>query len=110
MTRPARPARPAREVATEADLVAIAAPVRRVVATRLAGAPGAVDVDDVVQETLARLWEARWRLERGALLAYGVVVARNLVTSAEREQALQRRHAPRLLEPDAPADPVADAL
>ena len=110
MTRPARPARPAREVATEADLVAIAAPVRRVVATRLAGAPGAVDVDDVVQETLARLWEARWRLERGALLAYGVVVARNLVTSAEREQARRRRHAPRLVDPADPADPAADLL
>jgi RNA polymerase sigma factor (sigma-70 family) len=106
-----RPARPAREVATEADLVAVAGPVRRVVTARAAaGGAAAVDVEDVVQETLTRLWEARWRLERGALLAYGVVVARNLVTSAERQQAMRDRHAPRLADPPVAADPGADLL
>jgi RNA polymerase sigma factor (sigma-70 family) len=103
-----RPVRPAREVATGADLVAVAEPVRRVVAARAARGP--VEVDDVVQETLARLWEARWRLERGALLAYGVVVARNLVTSAERRESLQDRHAHRLADPPAAPDPVGDVL
>jgi len=64
----------------------------------------------VVQETLARLWAARWRLERGALLGYGVVVARNLVTSAERQDAMRERHAHRLADPPAGADPAADVL
>ncbi|MFL6129268.1 MAG: sigma-70 family RNA polymerase sigma factor, partial [Mycobacteriales bacterium] len=106
-----RPARPARQPATEADLMAVAEPVRRVVAGRLtAGNGGHADVEDVVQETLARVWEARWRLERAALLAYGVVVARNLVTSAERQQAMLDRHAHRLVEPPADADPVLDVL
>jgi DNA-directed RNA polymerase specialized sigma24 family protein len=81
-----RTARPALQIATASDLVAVTEPVRQAAAARAAaGAVGQAEVDDVVQETLARLWEARWRLERGALLAYGVVVARNLVTSAERQ-------------------------
>lgn len=110
MSRPVRTARPARDVATEADLLAVATSVRRVAAARLAGTAGGVDVDDVVQETLTRLWAERWRLERGALLAYGVVVARNLVASAERDRARRHRYAPRLVEADAPADPAAGLL
>jgi serine/threonine-protein kinase RsbT len=105
-----RTARSARSVATEADLVAVAGPVRRVAAARTAGTSSPAEVDDVVQETLARLWESRWRLERGALLAYGVVTARNLVTSVERGAALRDRHAPRLLEPAAVVDPALDVL
>jgi RNA polymerase sigma factor (sigma-70 family) len=102
-----RPARPAREVAGETDLLAVAEPVRRVVSARL---HSPADVDDVVQETLARLWEVRWRLERPALLSYGVVVARNLVTSAERGEEVRRRHAHRLADPGTPPDPALHAL
>ena len=106
-----RTARPAREVATESDLVAVAEPVRRAAAARAAaGTLGQGDVEDVVQETLARLWEARWRLERGALLAYGVVVARNLVASAERQEAMHGRHAHRLVDPSQADDPATDVL
>lgn len=106
-----RTARPAREVATESDLVAIAEPVRRAAAARAAaGTLGHGEVEDVVQEALTRLWEARWRLERGALLAYGVVVARNLVTSAERRMAMSGRHAHRLVDPAVADDPAGDLL
>lgn len=105
-----RTARAARTIATDADLLAVAEPVRRAVRTRLIGRPD-LDPDDIVQETLARVWAARWRLERGTLLAYGLVVARNLVTSAERAEAVRRRHEPRLAEP-APdgGDPAAFVL
>ena len=61
--------------------------VRRVATARLralADKGADADVDDVVQETAARLWDVRWRLEPGALLGYGMAVARNLVTSIER--------------------------
>ena len=102
-----RPVRPAREQATEADLLVVAAAVRRFVSVRLASP---ADVDDVVQETLARLWETRWRLERGALLAYAIVVARNLLASAERGRAIQRRHASRLAEQPTTDDPALDVL
>jgi RNA polymerase sigma factor (sigma-70 family) len=106
-----RTARPARQLATESDLVAVAAPVRRAAAARAAaGSLPPADVEDVVQETLARLWETRWRLERGTLVAYGVVVARNLVSSAERQAALGERHAPRLADPAVADDPVTDVL
>lgn len=104
-----RTARAARAVATDDDLLAVAEPVRRAVRTRLGGRPE-LDPDDIVQETLARVWAARWRLERGTLLAYGLVVARNLVTSAERAEAVRRRHEPRLVEPAPDGDPAAAVL
>lgn len=100
-----RTARPARDVATEADLLAVAAPVRRAVAARLVGRPE-LDPDDVVQETLTRVWAERWRLERSTLLSYALVVARNLVTSAERRDDVGRRHRHRLAEPPADGDPA----
>lgn len=102
-----RPARTARQQAGDADVLAVAGPVRRVVAARL---DPPADVEDVVQETLTRLWEVRWRLERGALLGYGLAIARNLVTSAERGQRLTGRHAPRLAELDGTDDPEIEAL
>jgi RNA polymerase sigma factor (sigma-70 family) len=109
VTRPARPARPARDVAGPADVVALAEPVRRAVRARLAGRPE-LDSDDVVQETLTRVWAARWRLERATLCRYAVAVARNLVVSAEREADVERRHGPRLAEPAGDGDPLAGVL
>jgi RNA polymerase sigma factor (sigma-70 family) len=100
-----RTARPARDVATEADLLAVAAPVRRAVTSRLADRPE-LDPEDVVQETLTRVWAERWRLERSTLLAYALVVARNLVTSAERGEDVGRRHRHRLAEPPPDGDPA----
>ena len=99
-----RTARSARDVGTEADLLAVAGPVRRAVTTRLAGRPE-LDPEDVVQETLSRVWAERWRLERSTLLPYALVVARNLVTSAERREDLGRRHRHRLAEPPPDGDP-----
>ena len=103
-----RTSRPARDVATEADLLTVAGPVRRAVQARLVGRSG-IDPDDVVQETLARVWAARWRLERGTLVAYGLVVARNLVTSADRRTVLDRRH-PALAPTGADGDPAVAVL
>ncbi|HEY6746675.1 MAG TPA: sigma-70 family RNA polymerase sigma factor [Mycobacteriales bacterium] len=100
-----RTARPARDVAAEADLLAVAAPVRRAVTARLINRPE-LDPDDVVQETLTRVWAERWRLERSTLLAYALVVARNLVTSAERREDVGRRHRHRLAEPPPDGDPA----
>jgi RNA polymerase sigma factor (sigma-70 family) len=100
-----RTARPARDVATEADLLAVAGPVRRAVSARLTGRPE-IDPDDVVQETLTRVWAERWRLERSTLLAYALVVARNLVTSAERRADVGRRHQHRLADVPPDGDPA----
>jgi RNA polymerase sigma factor (sigma-70 family) len=101
------------DVATDADLLAIAEPVRRAVRTRIAagaGRPRGSDVEDVVQETLVRLWEVRWRLERETLLPYGLVVARNLVTSEQRTADLRTRYGPGLVDPAAAPDPEAEIL
>lgn len=108
-----RTARQAEDVATAADLLALAEPVRRAVQVRISvehWSLPAADVDDVVQETLARVWEVRWRLERATLLAYALVVARNLVTAVERQGRLRARYGPRLVEPEVVADPEADLL
>jgi RNA polymerase sigma factor (sigma-70 family) len=107
-----RTVRRAQDVATSADLVAIAEPIRRAVAKRLSveGRLADADVEDVVQESLVRVWAVRWRLEREALLAYGLVVARNLVSSSQRQEQLRRRHGPRLADPPTSGDPAADVL
>jgi RNA polymerase sigma factor (sigma-70 family) len=104
-----RIARSATDPATEADLLAAIAPIRKAVFDRWTNRPD-LDPDDIVQETLARVWAERWRLERGALLGYAVVVARNLVTSAERREDRHRRHEHRLAEPSSGEDPASDFL
>jgi RNA polymerase sigma factor (sigma-70 family) len=105
-----RTARAARDVASEADLIAVADPVRRAVRSRLSTGSSRsdrpIDPEDVVQETLARVWAARWRLERPVLLPYGLAVARNLVTSAERAAEVRRRHDPRLVDGAPDGDPA----
>jgi RNA polymerase sigma factor (sigma-70 family) len=68
----------------EEPIVGLVPLIRRVVAARV------VDpqlVDDLVQETLARVMAARSRVERDTLAPYAIVTARNLVASlAQREQ------------------------
>ena len=73
---------------TVAELLPV---IRRVVAARVRD-PG--QVDDLVQETLARVMAARSRVEGDSLAPYAVVTARNLVvTAAQREQrARQNAH------------------
>ena len=81
--------------------------VRRVVAARVRDRE---TVDDLVQETLTRLVEARPRLEQAALAPYAVVTARNLVASMARREKRSRRHAPRLIDLRAPDQPDEQAL
>ena len=88
------------------ELLELVAPLRRYVATRVATRH---DVEDVVQETLARVLDARYRLEEGTLLAYAFVVARNVITSAHRDRERARRHAPLLIDLREPERPDAQA-
>ena len=84
------------------DVAELAALIRHVVAARVSD----VDtVDDIVQETFARLLAARGRLDERALGPYGIVVARNLVTSHWRRTANGRRLEHRLLDAREPATP-----
>ena len=69
------------------DLVPV---VRRVVAARVRD-PHLVD--DLVQETLARMMGVRARLEPDALVPYAIVTARNLIASHLERQDRDRRKA-----------------
>jgi RNA polymerase sigma factor (sigma-70 family) len=77
--------------------------VRRVVAARVHDFQL---IDDVVQETLARVMAARDRIEENTLAPYAVVIARNLVSALGKGNDVARRHAHLLPagEPDQPAD------
>jgi RNA polymerase sigma factor (sigma-70 family) len=55
-------------------------------------------VDDLVQETLARLMEVRERLDVDTLFAYALAVLTNLDRSVRRGEDVARRHRHRLLE------------
>lgn len=81
--------------AVDADLVELHALVRRVINARVRDPD---TVDDLVQETLARVLAARHRLDAAALAPYAVVTARNLVRSMGREEDRRRRHSHRLVE------------
>jgi RNA polymerase sigma factor (sigma-70 family) len=61
--------------------------------------------EDVVQETLARVLDARPELDGGATLGYAIVVARNLMATRARDADRARRHAPRLVDRDEPQRP-----
>jgi serine/threonine-protein kinase RsbT len=92
--------------AGDAELVELTALVRRVVAARVSDPD---TVDDVVQETLARVLAARGRLDGGALAPYAVVTARNLVRSLGREEDRRWRHRHRLVD-SATAPPPEDEV
>lgn len=64
--------------------------IRRVVAARVRDRQL---VDDLVQETLARVISAQDRIERGTLAPYAVAVARNLVIAVGKGQDRARRTA-----------------
>jgi len=90
------------DVITDGDVLATVEPLRRVVRARVSDPDAA---EDVVQETLARLLETRHRLDRPAVLPYGIAVARNIIASLDREQDRHRKHAHRLHEPITSATP-----
>jgi len=62
-------------------------------------------VEDVVQETLAKLMASRSSLDESALGPYAIVTARNLVTTHWRRDDTSRRHAHRLVDLESPPSP-----
>jgi RNA polymerase sigma factor (sigma-70 family) len=81
--------------------------VRRVVAARLRDAHL---VDDLVQETLARMMAARARLEPESLVPYAIVTARNLVATHVERQDRDRRKAHLLADPGGAPSPEDEVL
>ena len=81
--------------------------VRRVIAARIRD-PHLVD--DLVQETLARMAAARARLDPDALLPYAIVTARNLVASHVQRTDRERRKAHLLTDAVPPPSPEDEAL
>jgi len=77
--------------------------IRRVVAARVRDFQL---VDDLVQETLARVMAARNRIEQDTLAPYAVAVARNLVVAVGQGQERARRTAHLMV--DHTANPPAD--
>ena len=64
-------------------------------------------MDDLVQDTLARVVEARPRLDEETLAPYAIATARNLVNLHFRKEDRRRRHAHRLIDlrrPDQPEE------
>jgi RNA polymerase sigma factor (sigma-70 family) len=93
--------------AADGDLAEVAAMVRRVAGARLSDTHL---VEDVVQETLAKLMASRSSLDPSALGPYAIVTARNLVTTLWRRDDTSRRHAHRLVDLDAARSPEDDVL
>jgi RNA polymerase sigma factor (sigma-70 family) len=86
------------------DLLALMPLIRRVVAARVRDPQV---VDDLVQETFARLLQAGPRLDNGALAPFAVVLARNVAVSFVRGRSTEARHLHRLIdlaEPDRPEE------
>ncbi len=70
--------------------------LRRVVGRRVADRDV---VEDIVQETLARLLAAQDRLDGRAIGPYAIVTARNLITSRWQRDETGKRHEHRLFDP-----------
>jgi RNA polymerase sigma factor (sigma-70 family) len=93
-------------VSSAEDVAAIEPVIRRVVAARVADPS---DIDDLVQDCLERLLGAHGRLAPETVLPYGIVTARNVVSSHMRTAARRATVAPLiadLREPDRPEDTV----
>ena len=88
-------------------LVALTPLIRRVVAARVRDPQV---VDDLVQETFARLLQAGPRLDDGALAPFAVVLARNVAVSFVRGRFTEARHRHRLVELTEPDRPEEWAL
>jgi RNA polymerase sigma factor (sigma-70 family) len=88
-----------REEVTAAQVAALSPGLRRYAAARHIDPE---DVDDLVQETIARLLEVRTRLDLATLFAYALAVLNNLDRSNRRADDVARRHRHRLLDLDGP--------
>ncbi len=84
------------------EIVDLTEVLRRVVARRV---PNRDVVDEIVQETAARVLAARDRLDGRAVGPYAIVTARNLVASRWKRADVEQRHEHRLVEPDGAPDP-----
>ena len=89
------------------DLLALTPLIRRVVAARVRDPQV---VEDLVQETFARLLQAGPRLDNGALAPFAVVLARNVAVSYVRGRSTEARHLHRLVELAEPDRPDERAL
>ena len=88
----------ARDLPESDDPLVVLLPiVRRVVSARVRDPH---TVDDLVQETLARVMAARSRIEQDTLVPYAVVTARNLVYALGRGDERERTKAHLLVEDD----------
>jgi RNA polymerase sigma factor (sigma-70 family) len=101
----ARPSAAPDEV--QSDVVDLADMVRRVLGARLSDPH---DVEDLAQETMARVIEARPRISDEGLAAYAVVTARNLASSHGRDEARRGRNAHRLIDLRTPSQPDEETL
>ena len=89
------------------EVVELSPLVRRVIAARVRDRHL---VDDLVQETLTRIMEARQRLDLEALAPYAVVTARNLVATVAESETRSKRHAHRLIDLREPELPEGELL
>jgi RNA polymerase sigma factor (sigma-70 family) len=89
------------------DVVELAPLLRRVIAARVHDRQV---VEDLVQETMARVMATRRRLEPRTLAPYAVVTARNLTRSLATSEQRSKRHAHRLIDLREPALPEDEAL
>jgi RNA polymerase sigma factor (sigma-70 family) len=87
------------EEVTAAQVAALTPGLRRYAAARHVDP---ADIDDLVQETTARLLEVRTRLDLATLFAYALAVLNNLDRSNRRADDVARRHRHRLLDLDGP--------
>lgn len=94
-------------VSSTADVLAIEPVIRRVVAARVANPS---DVDDLVQDSLERLLGAHGRLAPETVLPYGIVTARNVVTSHMRTATRRATMIPLILDPQEPDRPEEKVL
>ncbi len=87
---------------TDDDIVAVLEPLRRFVRAHSASSQ---DVEDVVQETVARVIEAGDRLSLDTTLGYSIVVARHVMADQAARAGMERRRAHRLVDLRRPASP-----
>jgi RNA polymerase sigma factor (sigma-70 family) len=84
------------------DVAELIPMLRRIVAARVGSHPAA---EDVVQETLVRVLDARDRIKPGMLEPYAITTVRNIVATLWRQQDRTSRNMHRALDPSEPERP-----
>ncbi len=87
---------------TDADVTEAAEAVHQFLRGRLRDPH---QIDDVCQEAIARLWQARDRLDSTSATAYAITVAKNIVVGEARRADIARRHNHRLDQGTQPPSP-----